>query len=103
MRPLHASDSARMNRINATKDAATMKVDNKIRIRIFIATPALVVATTVFLKDNFYYRKLVYFSDPLPYICRSILYGRTYLEVLINKYRSSTDNCIHLGSLNLVL
>jgi len=52
MRPLHASDSARMNRINATKDAATMKVDNK--IRIFIATPALVVATTVFLKDNSY-------------------------------------------------
>ena len=48
----HASDSARMNRMNATKDAATMKVDNK--IRIFIATPALVVATTVFLKDNSY-------------------------------------------------
>jgi hypothetical protein len=52
MRPLHASDSARMNRMNATKDAAAMKVDNK--IRIFIATPALVVATTVFLKDNSY-------------------------------------------------
>jgi len=29
-----------------------MKVENK--IRIFIATPALVVATTVFLKDNSY-------------------------------------------------
>jgi hypothetical protein len=52
MRPLHASDSARMNRMNATKDAATMKVENK--IRIFIATPAVVVATTVFLKDNSY-------------------------------------------------
>ena len=36
----------------ATKDAATMKVENK--IRIFIATPTLVVATTVFLKDNSY-------------------------------------------------
>ena len=45
-----ACDSARMN---VMKDAATMKAENK--IRIFIATLALVgVATTVFLNDNFY-------------------------------------------------
>jgi hypothetical protein len=57
MRPLHASDSARMNRMNATKDAATMTVDNK--IRIFIATPALVVATTVLFKENSYEVKYI--------------------------------------------
>jgi hypothetical protein len=39
--------------MNVMKDAATMKAENK--IRIFIATLALVgVATTVFLKENFY-------------------------------------------------